>query len=91
MPGQKHKTVSPLSDQNSPKKQETRVWSHQNELYETETQSENETIDTGHPQGASGEPDASFCVSDALRQSRENLDETASHELMNNQTKAPSI
>ena len=89
MPGQKHKTVSPLSDQNSPKKQrDTSGWLSGDSEHENETLRlpETEPVNNEQNQGASGGTDLNFSVSDALRLNRETLDESASHEQMDSQT-----
>ena len=100
MPGQKHKTVSPLSDQNSPKKQKDT-----SDLFEINDTQENEHLtmnditnnDVAEPeqaQAASVGVDAIFSVSEALRENRDTLDKTAthtaSHELPVNQTNVPN-
>ena len=89
MPGQKHKTVSPLSDQNSPKKQrDTSGWLSGDSEHENETLRlrETEPVNNEQNQGASGGTDLNLSVSDALRLNRETLDESASHEQMDSQT-----
>ena len=83
MPGQKHKTISPLSDQNSPKKQrDTSGWTTGNSLHENETLrfADDEPTSSEQSQGASGGIDIDHPISDALRLNRQTLDETASHE-----------